>query len=235
MIENMIKNAVGSYSVETLAQQYRHQKDLLVIDNFLPREEVVQYFLPEVEHCTAHIHRVNVPGFKKSGSVSQYSIKKHAPMLYQLYQSQALKEFVEKIIGEKIVNCPDHDAHAVALYYYTEPGDRIGVHYDKSFYRGKRFTLLLGMVQDSQHSQLICYPGATKFNRRKNPLRIYTHPGTFVLFNGDSLWHEVSALGDNERRAILTMEFLTDPRISKINQWISGFKDRLLYFGKKDR
>ena len=61
----------------------------------------------------------------------------------------------------------------------------------------------------------------------------YTHPGTLVVFYGDVLWHEVTPLAENEKRVILTMEYVTDPRMSWCNQFISNFKDKLLYFGKR--
>ena len=61
---------------------------------------------------------------------------------------------------------------------------------------------------------------------------VLTHPGTLVIFNGDSLWHEVTPLGENEKRVILTMEFVTDNKMTRWNRFISHTKDRFLYFGK---
>ena len=107
------------------------------------------------------------------------------------------------------------------------------MHYDKSFYRGHRYTVLLGMIQDSIASKLVCYPGSTKLNRRKNPMAVYTHPGTLVIFDGDSLWHEVTPLAENERGVILTMEFVTDNRMTPLNRFVSHLKDRILYFGNQ--
>ena len=42
-----------------------------------------------------------------------------------------------------------HDPHAYALYFYTRPGDHIGWHYDTSYYAGRRYTLLIGVIDDS--------------------------------------------------------------------------------------
>jgi len=61
---------------------------------------------------------------------------------------------------------------------------------------------------------------------------VYTHPGTLVVFDGDTLWHEVTPLAENEKRVILTLEYVTDNRMTKINRFVSHFKDRLLYFGR---
>ena len=80
-----------------------------------------------------------------------------------------MKKFIENIVGEPLMTCPEDDPHAVALYHYTEPGDHIGVHYDKSFYKGRRYTVLLGLIQDSVESKLMCFLGANKLDRRKKP------------------------------------------------------------------
>ena len=40
--------------------------------------------------------------------------------------------------------CPDEDPHACALYFYTEAGGHMGYHYDTSYYRGARYTVLVG-------------------------------------------------------------------------------------------
>lgn len=225
---NLICNTRG---LQSHAQEFK-QKKFLIIKNFMERHFVENHFIPEVLHCETKMHRVKIGSFKKSGSVGSDIIQNQALHLFTLYHSQWMKQFVEQVVGEPIQVCPPHDLHAVALYYYTEPGDHIGVHYDKSFYRGRRYTVLLGLIQDSIESKLVCYPGATKLNRKKNPLNVYTHPGTLVIFDGNVLWHEVTPLGHNEKRVILTMEYVTDPRMSKMNQWVSNTKDRILYFGK---
>ncbi len=228
---DFVQDVIKNQDTELLAKQYApHQ--MLVIEDFLPRDFVIDNYVPEVESCNTHVNRVNVPGFKKSGSVSYHQLEQTAPKLFAFYRSAAFKQFIADIVGEEVEYCPESDPHAAALYYYTEPGDRIKVHYDKSFYKGKRFTVLLGMIQDSEASKLICYPGADKKNMKKNPLEVATHPGTLVIFNGDVLWHEVSPLAENERRVILTMEFLTDTRISAVSKIVSDVKDRYLYFGK---
>lgn len=213
------------------AKQFQEKK-LLIINHFLQADLIKNIFLPEIENCTPYIHRVKVGSFKKSGSVGANHLEHHAPELFSLYHSATLKHFIEQVIGEPLQLCPQDDLHRVALYHYTEAGDHIGVHYDKSFYRGKRYTVLIGMIQDSTASKLMCYPGSNKFNRRKNPIEVYTHPGTLVIFDGDSLWHEVTPLAENEKRVILTMEYVTDNRMTSINRFISQLKDQLLYFGK---
>lgn len=230
---NKIENRIAyNPNVVFYAKQFQEKK-LLIINNFLTSDLIHDIFLPEIKNCMPMMHRVKMGSFKKSSSVGSHILSNHAPYLFALYHSIVMKNFIEKIVGASLTISPADDLHAVALYCYTESGDHIGVHYDKSFYRGKRYTVLLGLIQDSTTSKLMCYPGSNKFNRRRNPIEVYTHPGTLVIFDGDVLWHEVTPLAENETRIVLTMEYLTDARISPFNRFISNFKDRLLYFGKK--
>jgi hypothetical protein len=116
------------------------------------------------------------------------------------------------------------------LYYYTEPGDHIQYHYDTSYYQGKRYTVLIGLVdRSSSRLEYQLY--------RDNPQReVETHslaltPGTLVLFNGDKLYHRVTPLGENEQRIALTLEYVTDPHMSRLNRFVSNMKDAIAYFG----
>jgi len=232
ILQNHVQNFISSHNIQQLRAQYWRQQQMLVIENFLPAQFITEYLVPEVRQCAPYIHRVKIPGFKKSGSVSYHNLKHSAKQIFELYKMEIFRKLIEEIVDVRLEYCPERDGHAAALYYYTEPGDRIGVHYDKSFYKGSRYTVLLGLIQDSTESKLICYPGASKKQPRQNPLPVYTNPGTLVIFNGDVLWHEVTPLGNNEERVILTLEYLTDTRISVFNKWLSDFKDRFLYFGK---
>ncbi|MCX7122025.1 MAG: 2OG-Fe(II) oxygenase [Gammaproteobacteria bacterium] len=227
-IDHCIENMTD---INRLSKKFQENK-FIYIDNFISSEWVKNNFCTEIENCTPSIHRVKIKTFKQSGSTSSQLLEKHAPSIFSLYHLACFKKLIETIVGVPLQRCPSDDLHSVALYHYTEPGDYIGVHYDKSFYRGKRYTVLLGLIQDSVSSKLVCYPGSSKLNRRKNPIEIYTHPGTLVIFDGDALWHEVTPLAENERRVILTMEFVTDTRMTVVNRWVSKLKDKLLYFGK---
>jgi hypothetical protein len=56
-------------------------------------------------------------------------------------------------------------------------------------------------------------------------------PGTFVLFNGDKLWHAVTPLGKDEERIILTLQYVTNQEMGKFKKMFSNLKDAVAYFG----
>jgi hypothetical protein len=70
-------------------------------------------------------------------------------------------------------------------------------------------------------------------DRQAEEMAITIEPGDLILFNGDNLWHMVSPMTEtpNQRRVVLTLEYVTDETMSWIGRWISNIKDGLLYFG----
>ncbi|MEK7401487.1 MAG: 2OG-Fe(II) oxygenase [Gemmatimonadota bacterium] len=165
---------------------------------------------------------------KQGGSVSYFDIRRAAPSTHALYHSPELIRWLSDVTGEQLLTCPESDPHACALYYYTQPGDYIGWHYDTSFYRGKRFTVLLGLIQRSS-SELVCRVmevGATT----PREARIRTLPGTLVVLN-DALHHCVTPNGEGEDRVVLSLEYVTDRRMGFFARMVSNVKDAVAYFG----
>jgi hypothetical protein len=52
-----------------------------------------------------------------------------------------------------------------------------------------------------------------------------------VFFNGYKVEHAVSATRDGERRAVLTLQYVTDRRMRPWRRAVSLAKDALTYFG----
>jgi hypothetical protein len=125
---------------------------------------------------------------------------------------------------------PADDPHAYALYFYTKPGDHIGWHYDTSYYAGRRYTLLLGVIDRSscrlEYELHTREPGAVVI-----PGSLQIPAGGLVVFDGDKLRHRITPLGEGEMRVSLTFEYVTDPRMHPWWRLISNMKDAFAYFG----
>jgi hypothetical protein len=52
-----------------------------------------------------------------------------------------------------------------------------------------------------------------------------------VIFNGDKLWHAVTPLEPGAERIMLTMEYVTNPKMGTFKRFISNMKDAIAYFG----
>lgn len=148
-----------------------------------------------------------------------------------LYRSPALRWFLSRIVESDLLLCPEDDPHACALYYYTRPGDHIGFHYDRSYYRGRRYSVFVGLVEQSVHCRLVARVCTDHTGQEIREIRIPLSPGNVVLFNGDRLWHGVTPLWDGEERIVLALQYVTDQAIGPINRLFSNMKDAFAYFG----
>nr|ASR75179.1 hypothetical protein [Nostoc sp. KVJ2] len=228
-LQTEIIKAIAVVDYQKLQAEFQAQNEFLVVENFLPNS-LIEKFLVLLPSLQPAINRNYIPNHKKGGSISRYSLDSLAPIFGEFYQLSTFFEFLNEITAEKLLPCPDTDPHTYALYYYTEPGDHIQYHYDTSYYRGKRYTVLLGLVDDSSSKlEYLLYKDIPERETQTRSLSL--NPGTLVLFNGDKLYHRVTPLGDNEQRIVLTLEYVTDTRMGMLKRFISNMKDAIAYFG----
>ncbi|HYE91359.1 MAG TPA: hypothetical protein VEA38_10080, partial [Terriglobales bacterium] len=86
-----------------------------------------------------------------------------------------------------------------------------------------------GLVERSS-SRLVCQVHKDDPARQREVV-LATEPGTLVLFNGDKLWHKITPLGEGEERVSLTLEYVTDPSMTRAKRFVSNMKDAIAYFG----
>jgi hypothetical protein len=228
-IDATLNRRLADLRTSGLRGDYEKQGSFLYIEDFLP-PEFTQRLIAAVKDVTPAINRNYLPGHKAGGSVSSHTIDKLAPFIADLYRSPALIKWLETISGDKLQLSPADDPHAYALYFYSKPGDHIGWHYDTSYYDGRRYTLLLGVIDDS--SCRLDYELHTKNPAVPDqPGSVQYPPGGFVFFDGDKLRHRVTPLGENEMRVSLTFEYVTDPNMKPFKRFISNMKDSIAYFG----
>jgi hypothetical protein len=218
-----------SWQTARLRGDYEQQGSFLYIEDFLPRE-YTERLAAAVRDVTPAVNRNYLPGHKAGGSVSRHTLDKLAPFIADLYRSPAFIKWLESVTGDSLQVSPADDPHAYALYFYTKPGDHIGWHYDTSYYDGRRYTVLLGVIDDS--SCRLDYELHTKNSAVPDqPGSVQYPPGAMVLFDGDKLRHRVSPLGENEMRVSLTFEYVTNPNMKPFKRFISNMKDSIAYFG----
>jgi hypothetical protein len=215
--------------VPPLRQEFVAQGSFVYLGEFLPPQDTAQ-LVAAVAAVRESVNRNYLPGHKQGGSVSRHTLDELAPLIGEIYRSPALIDWLSQLAGERLQLSPPDDPHAYALYFYTRPGDHIGWHYDTSYYAGRRYTVLLGVIDESScrldyelHTR---QPGATVV-----PGSVRIAPGGLVFFDGDQLRHRISPLGENEIRVSLTLEYVTDPKMHFGWRVISNMKDALAYFG----
>ncbi len=212
-----------------LRRCYRDQGSFVFIPDFLPRELVAR--LQEcVDKTEPAANRNYLPGHKQGGSVSRHTIDRVAPAIAELYGSPRLTDWLAQLAGEPLQRSPADDPHAYALYFYTRAGDHIGWHYDTSYYAGRRYTLLLGVI-DRSSCRLDYQLHTRETEARAEAGSVQLAPGAAVFFDGDKLRHRITPLQAGEKRVSLTFEYVTDQRMSRGRRLISQMKDAVAYFG----
>lgn len=208
---------------------YTAQDEFVFVPDFLPKDALaqIQARLPALRDA---VHRNFIPKHKKGGSISRYQIDQLAPEIADLYVDKSFKAWLEALCGVRLMQSPANDPHAYALYYYTEAGDHIGYHYDTSYYRGDRYTVLIGIVDDS--SCRLEYQLYRRSRTRESVSgSVALTPGALAFFHGDKLYHRITPLREGEQRISLTLEYVTDPRMYPWHRFVSNMKDAIAYFG----
>jgi hypothetical protein len=215
--------------MEAARRRFVEQGAFIHLQEFL-EPEITAQLVAAVAAVSASVNRNYLPGHKQGGSVSRHAIDAHAPFIAEIYRSPALIDWLGRLAGERLQVSPEADPHAYALYFYTRPGDHIGWHYDTSYYAGRRYTLLFGVVEESscrlEYQLHTREPGV---DTEAGSLQIA--PGGLVFFDGDKLRHRITPLADGEVRVSLTFEYLTDPTMHPWRRVISNMKDAVAYFG----
>ncbi len=228
-IDEMLSDTVRGLDRHALRAQFTQQGAFLYLDTFLP-DGLTARLADSARALEPAVNRNYLPGHKQGGSVSRHTIDRLAPQIAELYRSRALIEWLEAITGDKLLLSPEDDPHAYALYYYTRAGDHIGWHYDTSYYDGRRYTLLIGVIDESScrldyelHTRTPGVPAIA--NSIRYP------PGAIVLFDGDKLRHRITPAKAGDMRVSLTFEYVTDARMRPWRRFVSNMKDAIAYFG----
>lgn len=223
--------AASAQDLAAHQRAYRDQDEFAVVEKFLP-PAVVEQWIRELEALKPHIHRNFIPRHKKGGSVAFDTVDALAPSITGVYRDPRFKQFLSAIAGAPMNECPATDPHRCAMYAYTEEGDHIGWHYDTSYYKDRRWTVLVGLV-DRSGSKLLCDLHTKNEGHAVEKREMTVDPGTLVLFNGDKVWHCVTPTGPGEERYIISMQYVTTGDMNPFMRFVSNMKDAIAYFGFK--
>lgn len=228
-VDDLISDTLKQTDEAGLRKQYCEQDEFVVVEDFLP-PEILSRWEMELETLKPQIHRNYLPGHKKGGSVAYDTVHALAPSITDVYHSPPLLEFLRRVAGAEMNECPPSDPHRCAFYAYTEEGDHIGWHYDTSYYQDRRWTVLVGF-KDESTSRLLCHLHTRNPNREVVKLELQIRPGMLVIFNGDKVYHCVMPVKEGESRYIVSMQYVTTGDMNPFMRFVSNMKDAVAYFG----
>jgi phosphatidylglycerophosphate synthase len=227
--DRAISTRLCGLDASALRQQFQEQGAFVSICDFAGTQ-ISESLVRAVDASRQAVNRNYIPGHKQGGSVSRHALERLAPFVGELYRSPVLIDWLSALCGQRLLSTPAEDPHAFALYFYTHAGDHIGWHYDTSYYAGRRYTVLLGVI-DQSSCQLEYELHTREAGAVVKSGSLHMKPGDLVFFDGDRLRHRITPLREGEVRVSLTLEYVTDPHMHPWWRLISNMKDAVAYFG----
>jgi hypothetical protein len=229
--EREIASFVSRLDAGSLARRYEADGGALVLPRLLP-SSLVDAMATEGRALASRAVRKHALTLRKAGAVSHHPISREAPALNALHLSPSLLGFFERVTGIALEHRDPGEAHASALYSYTQRGDFMDWHYDEcGCAPGDSFSTVIGLVDSSTSALEI------ETHRERNdrtPLRqtIHTVPGTFAFFCGTRAYHRVTALSEGEERLTFAFTYIRKGRKpGGVYNFRMKLGNALVYFG----
>jgi hypothetical protein len=157
-------------------------------------------------------------------TISTNNLVKFAPQLISYYQNQLCKR-ISNEIKLKLFPTDLILPTTCAILIYEKEGDWINWHYDYNYYDGRFFTVLIPITNSKTCTQF-------QFKNDKDEIKsIDLINNNSVCFEGNFLYHRASKLCKNERRVILSCQFVTNNEMTFLNKLRIKLKD-FAYTGK---
>ena len=161
---------------------------------------------------------------KKGVTISTMNVVKYAPHLIYFYENQ-LCELVSNQLKLKLYPTELNLPTSCAILIYDKADDWINWHYDYNYYDGRFFTLLIPITNHSTCTEF-------QFKNDKNEVKsINLTNNNSICFEGNYLYHRASKLCKNEKRIILSCQYVTNNNMNFLNKLRLKLKD-FAYTGK---
>uniref|UniRef100_A0A6C0KEH1 Fe2OG dioxygenase domain-containing protein n=1 Tax=viral metagenome TaxID=1070528 RepID=A0A6C0KEH1_9ZZZZ len=161
---------------------------------------------------------------KRGITISAMNIKKYAPKLIQFYENK-LCALVSKKLNLKLFPTDLNLPTSCAILIYENEGDWINWHYDHNYYDGRFFTLLIPITNNLTCTEF-------QFKNDNNEVKsIQLIDNKSICFEGNYLYHRASKLCKNEKRVMLSCQYVTNNNMNFINKLRLKIKD-FAYMGQ---
>lgn len=229
--EDAIAEYVASLDVEDLAQRYREDDGFLLLPRLLP-PVLVEEMVSEARRLMPKAIRKRALFVRKAGALHHAMIVRDAPAMHALHQSPSLLAMFSRVTGIPLEHRDPSEAHASALYTYTERGDWLDWHYDEcGCPPGDSVSTIVGLIDNSQ-SRLEVQTGRNGPDCEPIKHSVQTVPGTFAFFCGARAYHRVTPLGEGEERVTFAFTYIRKGRkVDGIYKLRQNLGNALVYFG----
>jgi hypothetical protein len=216
---------VSTADRKNLADTFSREK-IVRIDQFLS-QDFLQFLRSEAEENLFRMVPSYIPTHKKGHTLSYENVQRYAHGCLGFYHSPEIMKWVSDIVGMKVEPTPDCDQSSLSLLCYREAGDHINWHYDHNFYRGRHFTVLLSLANESAVGGL----SQSSLMRRlpSGDETVNTKSNTLVIFEGSEVLHRASPTAEGDVRIMLSMTYCSDPRTGWLREFARRVKDTAFF------
>ena len=151
-------------------------------------------------------------------TITTQHINNFCPNLIKYYKDN-LCNIVSNQIGLKLYPTDLDLPTSCAILIYDKEGDWINWHYDYNYYDGRFFTVLIPIS-----NEITCSEFQIK-NNKGNIKNINIRNNNSICFEGNYLYHRASKLCKNQKRVILSCQYVTNNNMSFINKLRIKIKD----------
>lgn len=176
--------------------------------------------------------RTHIPAHKMGATIGYEALRKWAPEAVNLYLNPQYQGVIQAIVGVRVEPTPICDNSSLSVLLYERSGDHIGWHYDHNFYRGRHFTVLIGIENSNSDGTDLSEAKLLVKRKSGEEIELPTPPNTLIVFEGAKTLHKITPLGEDQRRVVLSMTYCTDPTNSHLQELARKIKDTA-FFGAR--
>jgi hypothetical protein len=198
-----------------LNKNLNHDIQFLLGKNEIQKRVTIKMYPENILNCA-------IPN-KDGVTISTQNIYKYSPDIIHFYTKDLCKK-VSSEIGLTLYPTDLSMPTSCAMLIYEKENDWINWHYDYNYYNGRFFTVLIPIT-----NELTCTK--FQFKNKDNEIISLNLTNNAVCFEGNYLYHRASKLCKNQKRVILSCQYVTDNSISIINKLRIKIKD-FAYTGK---
>ena len=189
--------------------------DLMALDKTIQKRVSITTYPENIFNCA-------LPN-RKGITIPTLNIVSYSPHLISFYKNDLCKK-ISNLTGLKLYPTDLKLPTSCAIIIYEEDGDWINWHYDYNYYNGRFFTVLIPIT-----NELIC--AKFQFKDKNNNIVNKDLTNNGICFEGNFLYHRASKLCNNQKRIILSCQYVTDNKMSYINKLRLKIKD-FAFIGK---
>jgi len=161
---------------------------------------------------------------KKGITISTNNLIKYAPNLIYFYENTLCK-IVSNQLNLNLFPTDLKLPTSCAILIYENEGDWINWHYDYNYYDGRFFTVLIPITNNKTCTEF-------QFKNDKGEIKsVDLTNNNSICFEGNFLYHRASKLCKNEKRIILSCQYVTNNHMNILNSLRLKLKD-FAYTGK---